>query len=151
MTKVYLDVCCLNRPFDDQSQGRVKLETTAVKAIIERIRAGLYAGIGSEAVRLETNRISDPERKTYVQAQERLFTQIIVIRPELTQRGVLLQAMGFGTLDALHIACAESAEADVLLTTDDRMLRLAARVSQKLFVKVANPAVWLMEIENHET
>ncbi|MBE2197400.1 MAG: hypothetical protein IAE79_02240 [Anaerolinea sp.] len=24
--RVYLDVCCLNRPFDDQSQERIQLE-----------------------------------------------------------------------------------------------------------------------------
>lgn len=27
--KVYLDACCLNRPFDDQTQGRIRLEAEA--------------------------------------------------------------------------------------------------------------------------
>jgi len=27
--RVYLDICCLKRPFDDQSQERVRLESEA--------------------------------------------------------------------------------------------------------------------------
>jgi hypothetical protein len=40
----------------------------------------------------------------------------------------MLETLGFGSFDALHSACAESAGAEVFLTTDDR-LRLAARGS----------------------
>jgi len=29
MERVYLDLCCLNRPFDDQTQERIRLETEA--------------------------------------------------------------------------------------------------------------------------
>ncbi|MGH2585054.1 MAG: hypothetical protein ACRDJE_09075 [Dehalococcoidia bacterium] len=28
--RIYFDVCCLNRPFDDQRQERVRLETEAL-------------------------------------------------------------------------------------------------------------------------
>jgi len=37
---VYLDICCFNRPFDDQSQLRVRLESEAKLSIQEQIRAG---------------------------------------------------------------------------------------------------------------
>jgi hypothetical protein len=37
--KIYLDVCCLNRPFDDQTQDRIRLETEAVMLILGRIAA----------------------------------------------------------------------------------------------------------------
>jgi hypothetical protein len=40
MRKVYLDVCCLNRPFDDQQQDRVHLEAEAVLLILKRCEAG---------------------------------------------------------------------------------------------------------------
>jgi len=36
---VYLDVCCLNRPFDDQSQDRIHLESEAVLLILERCQS----------------------------------------------------------------------------------------------------------------
>lgn len=32
-TRIYLDVCCLQRPFDDQRQTRIRLEAEAVKLI----------------------------------------------------------------------------------------------------------------------
>jgi len=47
--------------------------------------------------------------------------------------------MGFRPVDALHIACAETGDADVLFTTDDQFLRTATRCSAQLRVKVANP------------
>jgi len=47
---IYLDVCCLNRPFDDQTQDRICLETKAVLLILERCYAGGWRFLGSEAV-----------------------------------------------------------------------------------------------------
>lgn len=38
--RIYLDVCCLNRPFDDQSQDRIHLEAEAVLAIIKQVEQG---------------------------------------------------------------------------------------------------------------
>ncbi|WP_420642969.1 hypothetical protein [Candidatus Leptofilum sp.] len=32
--KIYLDVCCLNRPFDDQTQDRMRLETEAIDVFL---------------------------------------------------------------------------------------------------------------------
>ena len=57
-----------------------------------------------------------------------------------------LQALGFVAFDALLVACAEYATAGVLLTVDDRFLRRAGRLTDILTVRVANPAVWLMEM-----
>ena len=35
---VYLDVCALCRPFDDQQQVRIRLETDAVQLILTHVR-----------------------------------------------------------------------------------------------------------------
>ncbi len=50
MTKIYLDTCCLNRPFDDQTQERIRLESEAVLAIISRIEKGEWDWIGSDVL-----------------------------------------------------------------------------------------------------
>jgi len=39
--KIYLDVSCLNRPFDDQAQVRIRIETAAITFVLERIDAGV--------------------------------------------------------------------------------------------------------------
>ena len=48
--KLYLDVCCLNRPFDDQSQNRVRLEAEAVLSILELAGSGALEIIGSDII-----------------------------------------------------------------------------------------------------
>jgi predicted nucleic acid-binding protein len=60
-------------------------------------------------------------------------------------RGVALEALGFSPTDALHVACAERAKADILLTTDDPFVSKAARYGKQLHIRVANPLVWLQE------
>lgn len=38
--RVYLDNCCYNRPFDDQSQLKVRLETEAKLFVQQPMRTG---------------------------------------------------------------------------------------------------------------
>ena len=59
-----------------------------------------------------------------------------------------LEALGFKWFDALHLACAESSEVDVFLTTDNRLLRRANRIGALLQVSAENPYVWLQEVRN---
>ncbi len=54
--KIYLDNCCLNRPFDDQSQLRIKLESEAKLKIQEDIRSGLYKLIWSYILDYENSK-----------------------------------------------------------------------------------------------
>jgi len=57
--RVYLDICCINRPLDDQSADRVRRETTAVEAILEAIAAGRLTWVAGPVVRLENRRCRD--------------------------------------------------------------------------------------------
>lgn len=145
MPDVYLDVCCLNRPYDDQSQDRVRLEAEAILLIMRRVDSGEWQLTTSEAVRFEVGRIADSERKTSIENFLRLATRVIIAGQVEYGRMQQLQHLGFRPLDALHIACAERAGVDVFLTTDDRLSNLAKRVSGQLYVRVANPLIWLAE------
>jgi len=40
---IYLDLCCFNRPCDDQSQLRVRLETEAKLSLQDKVRGGALA------------------------------------------------------------------------------------------------------------
>jgi predicted nucleic acid-binding protein len=70
------------------------------------------------------------------------------ITEQIESRGLELAELGFKDYDALHIACAEVGNADIFLTTDDRMLRLAARQSAMLQVRIENPLRWVQEVIN---
>ena len=80
-----------------------------------------------------------------MQNLDRLSRRVAAVGQDQSSRTLDLQALGFGAFDALHVACAEHAGADVLLTVDDRFLRLANRLRDVLTVRVVNPMIWLLE------
>ena len=61
--KLYLDNCCFNRPFDDQSQIRIRLEAEAKLKIQEEIRSGTFQLIWSYILDYENNKNPFIERK----------------------------------------------------------------------------------------
>ena len=145
MPLVYLDTCCLNRPWDDQTQPRIRLESEAVLAVLAAVetRRGVE-WLGSAAVLGEVTRNPDPDRRRRALRLLELTTRWARIAPEDDVRGeALAQRAGLTAFDALHDARAERGGADVLLTTDDRFLRRAARHASALRVPVENPLAWL--------
>ncbi|MBJ6608994.1 MAG: PIN domain-containing protein [Candidatus Thiothrix moscowensis] len=144
--KVYLDVCCLNRPFDDQSQDRIHLEAEAVLAIIRQVEQGHWQWVSSDVVAYEINNTPSDERKERLWSLEISSTE----RQELTDAAFLesqaLQQLGFSTYDALHLALAGTAGVDAFLSTDDKLLKKARQYAGQLKVKAANPLAWLQEV-----
>ena len=144
-TRIYLDVCCLNRPFDDHSQERVRIESEAVVLILGRVQLGDCEWITSEVVDLEVDRTRDFERRRRLQLlMEPIQRKILLSEAEL-ERAQTLEGLGFDSFDALHVACAESGGADVFLTTDDRLLRASVRMAEALRIRVLNPLAWVQE------
>jgi len=144
--RIYLDVCCLNRPFDDQAQDRIRLEAEAVLLILNRIHSGSWRLIGSEVIDFEIDQSRDLQRADRVRQVAGIAHRIVRVGEKEVHRAEQLEEMGFREFHALHLACAESAGADVFLSTDDRLLRLAYRVAAKLGLRVANPLEWISEV-----
>ena len=65
--------------------------------------------------------------------------------PEVEQRGIELEKLGFRAMDALHLASAEAAEVDVFLSCDGRLLKRAKRYSRELNIRVENPTRFITE------
>lgn len=147
---IYLDVCCLNRPFDDQTQERIRLESEAVLTILSGCENGKWKLIGSEIIDFEVALIPDPERKRKVIALASVASEKIILNEAIKSQAKELQQIGFKPYDALHLACAENSNADIFLTTDDKLLRKAIRNTNSLKIKVENPVVWLMEVIRDE-
>ena len=145
-TTIYLDVCCLNRPFDDQTQPRIRLESEAILLILDRVEAGGWNWVGSDVLRFEVEQTPDPERRLRVSTLMESIGTIIELGPSVVSRAKQWESLGFQSTDALHLASAESASVDVFLTTDDRMLRVANRIGDLLRIRVANPLSWLSEV-----
>ncbi|HEV3310430.1 MAG TPA: PIN domain-containing protein [Chloroflexota bacterium] len=144
--KLYLDVSCLNRPFDDQSQMRIRLEADAVLLILEQCDRGDWHHVSSEIAQIEISAMAEDERRARVQLLLPDENAILRIAEDVRERATNLQKRGFKPADALHVAAAEKLEADVLLSCDDRLCRLARRHRRLLNVEVVNPLDWLKEI-----
>jgi predicted nucleic acid-binding protein len=144
--RLYLDACCLNRLTDDQSQARVRNEAEAVEGILRLVRAGKVTWVSSTALEIEISRNPDRERRHDVAALLAFSNEVVVPRSRASERATLLQGLGFGTFDALHLASAEQGQADVFLTTDDELLRRAGRYRNELHVRVQNPVSWYREV-----
>ena len=141
MKRIYLDVCCLSRPFDDQAQSRVHLESEAVLTILAQVEQNRIELVSSEAVVSEIAQNPNVENRRKTRDMLRLAKYHISVGEMESSRALELQSFGFRAYDALHTACAESGDVDVFLTTDDRLLKLARRCGSVL-VKVCNPLHW---------
>jgi hypothetical protein len=75
-----------------------------------------------------------------------LASELIETDAPVLERAQILQSAGYGAFDALHLSSAESGRADVLLTTDDKFVRRAARGDGDPRVPVRNPLSWLEEV-----
>ncbi len=149
MPRLYLDACCLNRPFDDQSQDRIRLESEAVLLILLRLQHHEdWVWVSGGVVQYEVDETPDSERRRRVRALVSFADVESDVTDDVTKRSVELQSLGFKAVDALHLACAEASRSDVLLTTDDRFLRTARRSAGQIHVRVENPIDWLREVQN---
>lgn len=144
-----MDVCCLNRPFDDQSQDRIRIESEAVLAILDRCLHD-WALVGSEAIDYEISKIPDDERKTGVKVLATISRDRVTVDESIFRRASELETVGLKALDALHLACAEKS-AEVMLTTDDEVVKKVMVNGSLIKVRVENPVRWLMEITENES
>ena len=139
--KIYLDVCCLCRPFDDQMPERIQIEATAVQEIIRRCAAREFTLIASEAIREEIEKIPDRKKRLQVEKIASVAEEHVFIDEKMVSRMYELIEAGGEPMDSLHIACAEKAGA-VLLTTDDGLVTFF-KSSQNIQIRRENPFVWL--------
>jgi hypothetical protein len=141
--KIYLDNCCFNRPFDDQSQIRIRLESEAKLAIQEEIRAKKVQLIWSYILDYENNKNPYQERKERIKGWKKYSAQDIQERPELIETANLLSQKGLQKIDSLHIACAIFAKCEYFLTTDDKILQRAKLIDD---INVNDPIGFIKEV-----
>jgi len=142
--RIYLDMCSIQRPLDDQTQLRIHVEAEAVLGIIAFCEAGGAELISSEALEYETARNPHPVRKAHAQGVLGKATRIARLSPAVEARARLLNQAGIKPLDALHLAFAVEAGAGYFCTCDDRFLR-RARTAHSGAPKVVSPLELLTE------
>ncbi len=136
MLTVYLDNCVFNRPFDDQSQIRIKLETEAKFYIQALIKQRQLVLIWSYILELENAHNPFIERCSAIKSWQRLAQVDISETGNVLSTAHLAQKLGLKSKDALHIACAIEAGADYFITTDDLLIKKASALDK---IQVVNP------------
>lgn len=137
MKTLYLDVCALCRPFDDQNQLRIRLETDAVFLILRRIETGLYRAVVSPVHHSEISAIRETSERLEIKSLlEHLDNSCECNLIKARHRTEGLIDMGFGIADAAHVAFAEQL-AEVFITCDDKLLKRCRQTS--LHIVAASP------------
>lgn len=143
MLKVYLDNCVFNRPFDNQSQIRIKLETEAKFYIQALIKQRQLVLIWSYIIELENAHNPFIERRNAIKSWHRLAQVDISETGNILSAAHLVQKLGLKSKDALHIACALEAGADYFITTDDWLIKKASALDK---IQVVDPLDFINRI-----
>jgi predicted nucleic acid-binding protein len=123
--RIYLDTCCLQRPLDDQTQPRIRVETEAVFAVLASVQDGGVTLLTSEALEFEISRIPDEQRRQEALAILTLASERLTLSVASEQLADSFAQAGLSAMDALHVALAATAGADYFVTVDDKLLRRA--------------------------
>jgi len=146
MTKVYLDLCAIQRPLDTPNQVRVALEAEAVLGILSLCDAGQIELISSEALVYETEQNPLPIRREHSYSVLAKAKTTVRVTASVKERASQFLQYGVKPLDAVHLALAEASKADYFCTCDDQLARKARRI-RDLQVKVISPLDLIQEIE----
>ena len=124
--RVYLDNCCYNRPYDDQSQLRISLESQAKLHVQAMIRDGEIQLASSYMLIYENSKNRSETKRRAIEQFVANNTSVYIDEThssEVENLAETIAATGVKSADAIHTACAILTISDYLLTTDDRLLK----------------------------
>ena len=146
MLKIYFDNCCYNRPYDDQTQAKIQMETNAIMDIINYSKENNCLIYSSAIVELETKKNGIPDKKNLVlifynsiKPNKIQFDTSVINRAK-----ELLVRYNIKRKDALNIAYCELENIDYLLSTDKLFINASKRAILNL--KVMNPRDFIEEV-----
>lgn len=143
--RLYLDNCCYNRPYDDQTHLRISLETQAKLFIQEQIIIGRVELISSYVLSAENsmNKISSKRKaiKRFLDENAKGYIGVSHKR-EVEKKAEEIMRTGIKFVDACHVACALLGRCNYFLSTDDRLLKY-----RSIDIKILNPLDFLREMD----
>jgi hypothetical protein len=143
---IYLDYNCFQRGFDDQRQVRIRMEALACEAVFAKAEEGKVQLVWSFMHEDESTLCPFPERKLEAVGLSTLCRTRLGPSEDVRVMALSFQQrVPLSAKDALHLACACFARANILLTCDDEFLRLAAQAASN--VEVLNPVEYVRRKE----
>jgi predicted nucleic acid-binding protein len=144
--KIYMDNCCYNRPYDDQENPKVVVETLAKLYIQERVLKHELDLVWSYILKYENSQNSIESKRDAIAQWESLSVEFVEKSSPAVALASEVAATGVHPADSLHIACAITAKCDCIITVDKRMAKY-----QDSRIIVCNPVDFIiLEAENDE-
>ena len=143
--KIYLDHCAYNRPFDDQSNIKNQLETTAKLYIQDQIRQGKYDLVWSYMSDLENGNNPNVENRNSIQSWENIAKYKCKSSESILIMGREIEQNKIRPNDALHIACAIKSQCEYFITTDEGLTN--KKIGE---IKIVNPVDFIRMEEGNE-
>jgi len=141
--RIYLDICTFNRPFDDQNQLKIKLETEAKLFIQQSVIDGFYELVWSYILEYENLQNKFDDRRNTIYDWKNIAKIHCTENDKIIEYAENLKRhSNVRTKDALHIACSVYTDCDYLITTDKQLFNLKLDD-----IKIINPLTFLNEIE----
>ena len=120
--RIYLDNCCFNRPYDDQTQPRVRFETQAKLHIQRMVFEGEINLVWSYVLKYENSRNPFESKKQAIAQWEILSSLFVSMSNEIVSIAEKITTTGVKSTDALHVACAIAGNCQYFITVDKRLL-----------------------------
>jgi hypothetical protein len=139
-----MDNCCFNRPFDDQTQIRVRLETEAKLEVQRRIKVGELKLAWSYILDYENSANPFEVRREAIAGWKGVASIDVAETPDLLQFAEQITRLSVPAKDAIHIASAIVAGCTFFLTTDDRII---SKMKGYAGISVMNPAQFVTEAQ----
>ena len=146
--RVYLDNCAYNRPYDDQSQTKIQLETQA-KLKLQRLIKERQIELASSYISLyECGENPDQDKASlitdFINTNSSVYVSL-ANKDSIIQSAGEIMKTGIKYKDACHIAAAIFSHADYLISTDTRMLKY-----QTDKVKLINPVDFFIKEDDDD-
>lgn len=143
--KIYLDMCSFNRPYDDQTYIKIKLEAEAKLFIQREVKEGRLKLAWSYILEFENEDNPYKERRETIESWIDLAFIDVEPSESILKQAEALEKKGIKADDALHIACAISAKCDYFITTDYKLIKKAVTLNQ---IHVMNPVDYIRILED---
>ena len=140
--RIYLDNCCFNRPFDDQKQIWIRLETEAKLDVQQKILQNKIELAWSYILDFENEMNPFEQRRIAIRRWKEQAIIDTSETEEIIDRAKRFSQMGLRSKDALHLSCAISMNCNYFLTTDDQLIKKASIINE---IKVSDPTNFIRE------
>lgn len=142
--RIYLDNCCLNRPFDDQTHLRIRIEAEAKLFVQDLVREQRLELVWSYVLDYENDANPFQDRREAVAQWKALAGCDVDESSDVVELAERYGRINMGARDALHVACAVVAGCHVFLTTDDGLLAKGDQVAE---IRIIDPPAFLRELD----